>query len=91
MYKNTKEESRNGNDGKKGQYLDSKGGHEMSTVELIIVQLLHKPVDIGHTKAPQGVLSVSHREQSKHELRQVHRHLYGILTNQLVAHSLCQI
>ena len=50
MYKNTKEESRNGKGEKKGQYLDSKGGQETSTVELIIVQLLHKPVDIGHTR-----------------------------------------
>ena len=37
VYKNAKEESRNGKDEKKEQYLDSKGGHGVSTVELIIV------------------------------------------------------
>lgn len=36
-YKNAKEESRNGKDGKKEQYLYSKGMHEASMVELIIV------------------------------------------------------
>ena len=50
MYKNVKEESGNGKNGKKGHYLDGKKGHEASTVELIIVQLLLKLVDIGHTK-----------------------------------------
>ena len=34
--------------GRKEQYLYSKGGHEASAVELIIVQLLLKPVDISH-------------------------------------------
>lgn len=36
-YKNVKEESRNGKGGKKEQYLDSKGMHKASMVELIIV------------------------------------------------------
>ena len=34
--------------GRKEQYLYSKGTHEASAVELIIVQLLLKPVDISH-------------------------------------------
>ena len=34
--------------GRKEQYLYSNGGHETSAVELIIVQLLLKPVDISH-------------------------------------------
>lgn len=36
---------------KKKAILDSKEGHKASTVELIIVQLLPKPIDIGHTRA----------------------------------------
>ena len=34
--------------GRKEQYLYSKGGHEVSAVELIIVQLCPKSVDISH-------------------------------------------
>ena len=37
---------------RKEQYLYSKGQHKASVVELIIVQLLPKLVDIGHTKTP---------------------------------------
>jgi len=37
---------------RKEQYLYSKGGYEASVVELIIVQLLPKSVDIGHTRTP---------------------------------------
>ena len=50
MYKNTKEESRNGKMRRKNIYLDNKGGHEASAVEVLTVQILNKPVDIGHTK-----------------------------------------
>ena len=75
LYKNAKEESRNGRDGKKEQYLDVKGGHKVSMVELIIVQLLPKPIDIGHTRTPMGLLDVVHRKRGKHELRLIHRYL----------------
>ena len=34
----------------KEAYLDSKEGHEASTFDLIIVQLLPNPVGIGHAR-----------------------------------------
>ena len=37
MYKNAKEESRNGKMRRNSTYLDSEEGHETSTVELLIV------------------------------------------------------
>ena len=66
-------------------------GHEASTVELLIVQLLLKPVDIGHTKTPHGIVSIDHGERGKHELRWIHRYLWGIFTHQLATHPLRQV
>ena len=63
--------------GRSSTYLNSKGGHEASIVELLIVQLLPKLVDIGHTRTPHGILSIGHGEQGKHELRWIHRYLWG--------------
>ena len=63
MYKNVKEESRNEKKmGRKSTYLDNKEGHRVSMVELIIVQLLLKPVNIGHTKTSQGIFGIGHGE-----------------------------
>ena len=41
-------------------YLNSKGRHEASNVELLIVQPLKKPLGIGNTTPPQVVFSFSH-------------------------------
>ena len=41
-------------------YLNSKGRHEASNVELLIVQPLKKPLGIGNTIPPQVVFSFSH-------------------------------
>ena len=61
MYKSTKEESRNGEMRRKNIFLDNKGGHEASVVEVLIVQILHKPVDIGHTRTSYSVLVMESR------------------------------
>ena len=53
-------------------YLSSKGRHEASDVELLVVQPLKKPLSIGNTTPPRFVLSISHRVWDKHELRRVH-------------------
>ena len=69
-------------------YLNSKGRHEASNVELLIVQPLKKLLGIGNVAPPQVVLSISHGVWGKHELRRVHRNLWFILTHQLASHSL---
>ena len=56
-------------------YLNNKGRHETSDVELIIVQPLKKPLGIGNATPPQVVFSINHGVRSKHELKKVHRNL----------------
>lgn len=53
--------------GRKSIYLNRKGGHKASTIELIIFQLLPNPIDIGHAKTPQGILGTGHGGWGKHE------------------------
>lgn len=60
-------------------------------VELIIVQLLPKSVDIGHTRTLQSILGISHKEWGKHELWRTHRYPWGILTYQLATYPLHQV
>ena len=50
-------------------YLKSKRRHEASDVELLIIQLLKKPLGIGNTTPPRVALSISHGMWGKHELR----------------------
>ena len=91
IFENAEEESKNEKRWEEGAYLDSKGGHEASIVELIIVQLLPNLIGINHAMPPQGILSIGHGERGKHELQRIHKHLWGILTHQLAAHPLCQV
>ena len=49
--------------------LDNKGGHEASTIELIIVQLLPNLVGIDHARPSQGVFGIGHGERGKHDLQ----------------------
>ena len=71
-------------------YLSSKGRHEASDIEPLIVQPLKKLPSIGNTTPPRVVLSISHGVWGKHELKRVHQNLWVILTHQLAPHPLCK-
>ena len=72
-------------------YLNNKGRHEVSDVELLIVLPFKKPFNIGKTTPPRVVLSICHGVWGKHELRRVHQNLWVILTYQLTLHPLYQV
>lgn len=45
----------------------SKGRHEVSLTELLIVKIAHEPLGIGDAIPPQLVLNISHGEWGKHK------------------------
>ena len=55
--------------------MNSKGRHEVSDVELLIVQPFKKPLGIGNATPPRVVLSISRAVWGKHEVRRVHWNL----------------
>ena len=69
-------------------YLNSKGRHKASNVELLTVQPLKKLLRIGNAAPPLVVFSISHEVWGNHELRKVYQNLLFIFTHQLASHSL---
>ena len=78
------------NEERMNTYLNSKGGHEASTVELLVVQFLWHQLSERNATPPQIVLSVRHGTWSKHELWWIHRDSRIICTYQLTPYPLRQ-
>ena len=79
------------NEKRESTCLRSEGGHKVSVVELIIVQLICNRLGIGNAIPTQLVLSLCHGKQGKHKHERVHQNLWGILTRQLAAYPLRQV
>ena len=64
-----------------GIYLNNKGMHKVSDVELLIVQLLKKLLGIRNATPSRVIFSISYEVWGKHELKRVHQNLWVIPTH----------